>query len=341
MFVPCFYCYSGQGCSSKGIHHQFRADQGNLPRRQGDQEAEAPQEAKGSEQTGRVRSFQPSTSNRHADANNAACYSWTFFRYISAYNYWVGNVRPQMLTMYPDLVTANNNAINKILGSAWKNIDKETLSYYSKLSTQDKQRYLREMRVYEPSEGHEREIPRIRDDESATSADEGSKRKRTSYNAFIDQERSNLVNSKMIGKQLVVQMSTSLGERWRSMPAEEKQLYVYAEEGSNDAPSEDSPESQDSAKRRKVRSMSPKLDFLSTVTPDFSRFSIESLFPDETNAKDSSLPCKASPAPSAPTPLLFETEEHHHSPSTPWPHTTSGCFHPYDTSSTEFAAMAF
>lgn len=98
-----------------------------------------------------------------------------------------------------------------------KQIDQSTLEFFNEMSRVDKARYLREMQNYEPAVGHKREMPRIRDDflESTKfgsgfkTSDEGSsKRKRTSYNAFIDQERFNLVNSTpVIGRRMVVQMS--------------------------------------------------------------------------------------------------------------------------------------
>lgn len=92
------------------------------------------------------------------------------------------------------------------------------MDLFHEKSRVDKARYLREMQSYEPAVGHKREMPRIRDDflESAKCGsgvktlvdEESSKRKRTSYNAFIDQERFNLVNSApMIGRRMVVQMS--------------------------------------------------------------------------------------------------------------------------------------
>ena len=39
--------------------------------------------------------------------------------YISAFNFWVRDVRPKMLALYPQLKSVQNNAVNRILGDTW------------------------------------------------------------------------------------------------------------------------------------------------------------------------------------------------------------------------------
>ena len=114
-------------------------------------------------------------------------------------------------------------------------------------------------------------MPRIRDDLLDTSdrdarvSSEESKRKRTSYNAFIDQERYHLLNQPLFGQRMVMHMSTTLGERWRCMSAEEKLLYINQEEGMN------SEKAQLSVINTQENSNSRAINVASTSDPDFSQ----------------------------------------------------------------------
>ncbi len=94
-------------------------------------------------------------------------------------------------------------------------------------------RYLEEMRSYKPASGFVRAVPRIRDTVSSSDSFDGSskepfssKRPRTAYNAFIDQEHLHLTEAEHVSTELLVEMSKGLGLRWRSMSSEEAQLYA-------------------------------------------------------------------------------------------------------------------
>lgn len=51
-------------------------------------------------------------------------------------------------------------AINKIIGSMWRNASAEEVRLYENMAKEDKKRYLKEMEEYQPSQGLRRAIPR-------------------------------------------------------------------------------------------------------------------------------------------------------------------------------------
>ncbi len=87
--------------------------------------------------------------------------------YISAFNCFSQDQRPRAYSENKDEIEAagpkpsdRNNAINKILGKMWKELNPEERAAYDEMATLDKRRYLEEMKSYEPSKGFIKDVPR-------------------------------------------------------------------------------------------------------------------------------------------------------------------------------------
>ncbi len=87
--------------------------------------------------------------------------------YISAFNFFSQDQRSRAYNENKEEIegagpkpSERNNAINKILGKMWKELSPKKRATYDEMATSDKQRYLEEMKSYEPSKGFIKDVPR-------------------------------------------------------------------------------------------------------------------------------------------------------------------------------------
>lgn len=84
---------------------------------------------------------------------------------VSDYNWFSHPVRSYLMRHYAHLRVGGhvaNNRLNKLIGDAWSSASREQRLPFIKRAVHDKLRYLREMALYEPSDGFVKQAPRIK-----------------------------------------------------------------------------------------------------------------------------------------------------------------------------------
>lgn len=163
--------------------------------------------------------------------------------YVSAFNFFVVHQRPRVLAENPAL-KCSNNTLNKILGEQWKALPQSGREHYVEQANEDKQRYLREVAVYNTT-ADAKIIPRINPppgfdmngDSISASKLKGRvesvlvpavKRPLTAYSIFAQQEKQFILGLEC--SELQRRMGRYFGIRWKQMDSEEKDLYIALEE---------------------------------------------------------------------------------------------------------------
>ena len=135
----------------------------------------------------------------------------TYKKAKTAYNIFCSDVRELVKKEKPDL---NNKEIFGEMALRWKSINPTELKKYQALAEEDKKRYLNDKETNEPV---------------STDKKSSSKRAKSAYMFFCDDERKNIKDLK--GKEILVE----LGARWKNLKNNDsKKVKVYEDMAEKD-----------------------------------------------------------------------------------------------------------
>eukprot|EP00793_Prasinoderma_coloniale_P005150 PRCOL_00000911-RA len=141
----------------------------------------------------------------------------------SAYSFFVAEQRPIVANKHKELKT---HEIFKKVAEEWKKITDKQKQKYQKLADDDKVRFTEEEGVWKAAGGVKKSKKQKKNKKAKDP--NAPKRPQTAFFAFAAANRPKLLEANPELKGKVTQITTLLGERWRSLTDEEKKPFVKA-----------------------------------------------------------------------------------------------------------------
>jgi len=175
----------------------------------------------------------------------------------NAFIFFCNEKREEVKKENPEI---KSNEITKKLGEMWKDVDEDNKNSYQQMAKDDKDRYAKEIKNYEPKDGFKN--PKEKKSKKVKST--APKRAKNAYIFFCQENRQKVMEEKKLNNSEIM---TALGEMWKKMTDKKKKPYVdmaekdksrYVEEMKNYVPTEEEKQAKKSKKSSKKVSNGPK-----------------------------------------------------------------------------------